>query len=147
MNKLTRVLAGGLTSIIAVSAFAAPAMAVTPATVESSTCAIVGPQMVALDDVIGDALSLLGTQATALDTARDALDVSTGVLGSTGLDYIHALDGVGSKGVTQAAFIDAAVDFSEDVTTWIDAADAHAENLQSSGLNEVVLNYLSGLCA
>jgi hypothetical protein len=146
MNKITRVIAGGLTSIMAVGIFALPAAAVEPVSVEDGLCdALAGP-ITALEGTVADVLALILAQGSAVSDARDDMNASSDALGATGLSYIQALDGVGNVEGTLAAFVDSAATYSEDVTTWVDAVDEVHENTLNEGLNDSVLRYLDGLC-
>lgn len=147
MNKLTRIIAGSLTSIIAVGALSAPAFAVeAPGEIETAVCAIVDGQLEGILEEVDDLFALLAPGATAVGTAQDAMESSGTVLGASALDYFQALDGDGSKGVTLAVLVDAAEDFSENVVTWIDAVDTQTDNTVEHGLNKAIANYLAGMC-
>lgn len=146
MNKITRIIAGGLTSVMAVGIFALPAAAVEPVSVEDGLCdALAGP-ITALEGTVADALAAILAQGTAVADARTDMDASSDALGATGLAYIQALDGDGNVDGTLGTFVDAAATYSEDVTSWVDAVDEVHENTLNEGLNDSVLRYLDGLC-
>jgi hypothetical protein len=146
MTKLTRVITAGITSIVALGAFAAPSLAAEP-TIEESMCETVGPLITTLGETIADATALVAPQATAVADAQAAMDASTATLGSTGLAFVKALDADGDVDATADAFVDAAGAFAEDVTEWVDAVDVQQANIVDTGLNQVVLDYYEGLCA
>ncbi len=147
MNKITRVVAGSLTSIIAVGMLAAPAVAVVPLpAIEVVTCLALAPAR----NAAGLATAASGAEVeegiTAVEEAKAAIDLSSVGMGSTGLAYIQALDGVGNVTGTLDAFIGAIGDFSEDLTGWIDAVDALSAAGLALGMNESVFNYYNTLC-
>lgn len=146
MSKITRVIAGGLTSIMAVGIFALPAAAVDPVSVEDGLCDALSGPISDLEGTATDLLALILAQASAVGDARADMDASSDALGATGLAYVQALDGVGNVETTLASFVDAAATYSEDVTTWVDAVDEAHENTLNEGLNDSVLRYLDGLC-
>ena len=146
MNKITRIIAGGLTSIMAVGIFALPAAAVDPVSIEDDVCGAVSSTITDLEGTVNDVLAVILAQASAVSDARTDMDASSDALGETGLAYVQALDGVGNVNGTLASFVEAAVDYSEDVTTWVDAVDQVHENTLNEGLNQSVLSYLDSLC-
>ena len=146
MKKISKILAAGITTLIAVSMFAAPASALEIPLIEDSMCAIVNPQVTALAEIVSDGGDSVDELLAALEVAKTDLEGSSGILGSTGLDFVKALDGIGNVNGTADAFTDAAIEFSEDVTAWVDAVDAIYPVVMDQGLNEAVLSYLNGLC-
>jgi hypothetical protein len=146
MKKISKILAAGITALIAVSMFAAPASAVEVPLIEDSMCAVVNPQIAALADIVSDGDNSVDELLAALGVAKTDLEGSSGILGTTGLDFVKALDGVGNVNGTADAFTEAAIAFSEDVTAWVDAVDALYPVVMDQGLNEAVLSYLNGLC-
>lgn len=67
-------------------------------------------------------------------------------LGAAALSYIRAVDAGGNFNGPLGAVTDAAIDFSDSVTTFVDAVDALHEVSTSHYLQEAVLNYVSGIC-
>jgi hypothetical protein len=147
MNKLTRIVAGSLTSVVALGVFAAPAMAVpVPGLVETAVCLAVAPDRDALGTLIDADTLLLATQVTDLADAQSGMLSSGTDVGTSGLAYVQAIDGVGNLAGTLAAFTDAASQFSTDLVGWVDAYDAHSSNVAGIATNTALLNYLSALC-
>lgn len=146
MNKLTRYFAVGITSVFAVGALSAPVAAAAPGVVETAICVAVGPQITDLTAAVTSGNADLADLQTAMDDAQGAMEAAGTALGVAGLDYIQAIDSVGDVTGTLDAFVDAAADFSEAVTDWIDAVDAHGIKAQQTSLQQSVLNYLEGLC-
>ena len=109
-------------------------------------CGALSGTIADLGTTVDDAVALILAQASAVSDARTDMDASSDALGATGLAYVQALDGVGNVNSTLATFIDSAVSYSEDVTTWVDAVDEVHENTLNEGLNSSVLRYLDGLC-
>lgn len=146
MNKITRVIAGGLTSIMAVGIFALPAAAVEPVSVEDSMCEALSAPMAALNGALDDVLALILAQGSAVTDARADLNDASDALGATGLTYVQALDGVGNVDGTLAAFVDSAADYTEAVITWADAVEESHQNTVTEATNDSVLRYVEGLC-
>jgi hypothetical protein len=147
MNKLTRLIAVSITSMIAVGVLAAPAMAAEEGSIEDQVCDALAPHIVEFTDVVAEGLALLEDQAIDVDETRSALDASTTELAAAALAWIQALDADDNVSAAEDAFVDAAGEFGHDATDWLNAVDDHAENTSVTGLNEVVLNYMEGICS
>lgn len=148
MSKFTRVCAAGLTSIVAVSVFAAPA---TAAEAEQSNEALVCEALVAPTQEVVDYLAVLedreADQAGAVEDTRAALDAATVDLSSAALAYIHATDTEdGDVTGTAAAYEDATADFGDALVAWLEALDAHNVTTMEIGVYEVVVDFWTGVC-
>lgn len=146
MNKLTKMLAAGITSIIAVSAFSVPAFAAESESLEQTLCDAAASSIDDFTDLVAEVTGLLTERGDAVDTARSTMDASTEDVANAALAYIQALDGDGDEEATFDAFLEAAVDFSEDVTDWLDAVDDQTETVKAAGIYNVNLDYLTGIC-
>lgn len=148
MSKLTRLIAGSITAVIAVGAFAVPATAAEESddSIETALCEAIGPDIDEFTGIVADGVALLAEQADTIDETKADMDDSTTDLATTALAYIRALDGVGDEDETKDAFVDAAGVFGQSVVDWVVAVDEHADNTIDTGIYEAVLNYMKGLC-
>lgn len=148
MNKLTRTLAAGVTSIIAAGALAVPASASDANHLQNQVCTAVNPEIVRINRVVADGAALVAPQQTAVDNAEAVMDAAGTKLGGSALRYIKALDGdpAINESVSRASFIADAGAFSAAVTTWIDLVNKQRDSVINTDLNDAVNNYLKGLC-
>jgi len=148
MKKPTRVIAG-VTLIISLGVFAAPAFSVeseTPKTVEETICEAIGPQRIVLASAVQAAAADLAAQEDDVNEAANDLDDSSTALGTTGLAYMRALDGTGNETGTSNAFQAAAAQFTEDIVTFVDEVDELDADLTNAGVNDAVLRYYTTFC-
>lgn len=148
MSKFTRLIAAGITSVVAVGVLAAPALAADPVeTVEEIACGVLVPQR---DEFIGKAAAsaaALGALIDQVEPAQADLNASSTAMGVAGLAYIEALDGVGEVDDTLTAFNGAIATFADDLMGWIELADDVATTGMDLGVNQSLANYYTGLCA
>lgn len=145
MNKLTKVIAAGMSSMVAVGVFALPASA-SHSTTERQVCDAVDPQIVDVTAVVADATTKAAALNTLVGASETAMDTAALNLGVKGLAYIRALDGVGNENTTRTAFVASATAFSKAVTDWSKAVDDQSTNNVTLGLNDAVNRYLKALC-
>ena len=146
MNKLTKIIAAGITSIIGVSALAVPAFAAESESLEQTLCDAAAPSIDEFSELLAETLALVPDRADAVDTSRTAMDASTEDVAAAALAYIRALDGDGDEDATFDDFLDVAGEFSEDVAAWLDAVNEQAETTTAAGIFDVNLDYLTGVC-
>ena len=146
MNKITRVVAGALTALVVLGAFAAPASALESESLEETLCAAANADLDELTDLLNDTIALLPERGDAVDDAQAVMDASTEDVAAAALAYIRALDGTGDEDETLDAFVDAAVQFSEDVIGWIDAVNQENNTFLLAGVYDVNVNYINGIC-
>lgn len=146
MTKAARILIAGLTCVFVLGIFAVPASSAESTSIEDSTCDSVGPTTASLAEAVAQGAEDVEDAQQAFEAADSALDASSTALGTTGLAYIRALDGVGNERTTLNAFSAAAVAFSEDIVDYTGTLDTYAGGLTNTGVNAAVLNYLTALC-
>ena len=146
MNKATRILASGLTSIVAIGVFAGPAAAADPGPLETSVCASLAAQVDSIGDAVDAGAIEWQEKVVEAEEAQTAMSAAGTDLGAAALSYIRAVDAGGNFNGPLGAVTDAAIDFSDSVTTFVDAVDALHEVSTSHYLQEAVLNYVSGIC-
>lgn len=148
MNKTTRVIAAGVTSIAILGLMTLPtfAQSESPPGYEESVCADFAPLRDEIAVVLTGVGPLMDARQAAVTSSSNDLNTSSKATGAAALTYIRALDGDGDETATEAQFTAAAAGLAEDLTAFVDAVDGLHEGITGVSFNQSVYNYLSNIC-